>query len=99
MSLCSCMYDRMWVGLASQIPPLSDDYGGPHTSSQASKLPIKDGTGLLNDMCNKQPGVVNQWAAVATGEIFVDEVSNLLAIFGHSKDVLSHRIMSEFPLE
>jgi len=44
-----------------------------HASSQALKLLIKEGTSLLNDMCNKQPGVVNQWAAAATGEILADE--------------------------
>jgi hypothetical protein len=44
-----------------------------HASSQAYKLLIKEGTGLLNDMRNKQPGVFNQWAAAATGEILVDE--------------------------
>ena len=59
-----------------------------HASSQASKLLIKEGTGLINDMHNKQPGVVNQWAAAATGKILVNEVSNLLAISSHSKDIL-----------
>jgi hypothetical protein len=44
-----------------------------HTSSQASKLLINEGKGLLNDMWNKRPGVVNGWAAVATGEILADE--------------------------
>jgi hypothetical protein len=44
-----------------------------HASSQASKLLINEGKGLLNDMQNKQPGVVNGWAAAATGEILADE--------------------------
>ena len=37
------------------------------------KLLIKECTGLLNDIHNKQPGVVNQWVAAATGKILVDK--------------------------
>ena len=44
-----------------------------HALPQASKLLINKGKGLLNDMQNKQPGVVNRWAAAATDEILVDE--------------------------
>ena len=61
-----------------------------HASSQALKLLIKEGTGLLNDMCKKQPGVVNQWAAAATGEILENEGHKLAS---HLRPPQGHPLM------
>ena len=70
-----------------------------HTSSQASKLLINEGKGLLNDMQNKQPGVVNGWAAAATGEILADEGLKLASYLCPQQGCPLTDIMGEFSLE
>lgn len=70
-----------------------------HASSQASKLLINEGKGLLNDMRNKQPGVVNGWAAAATGEILADEGLKLASYLRPQQGRPLTEIMGEFSLE
>ena len=74
----SCMIDCGFGSLHGYLHCLTT-MKAQHASSPALKLLIKECTGLLNNMRNKQPGVVNQWAAAATGKIMADEgLRNLL---------------------
>jgi hypothetical protein len=70
-----------------------------HALSQALKLLINEGKGLLNDMWNKQPGVVNGWAAAATGKILADEGLKLASYLCPQQGRPLTDIMGEFSLE
>jgi hypothetical protein len=54
MHVLSCMTDCGFGSLHGYLHWLITTKA-QHASSQASKLLISEGTGLLNDMCNKQP--------------------------------------------
>ena len=70
-----------------------------HASSQASKLLINEGKGLLNDMQNKQPGVINRWAAAATGEILADEGLKLASYLQPQQGCPLTDVMTQFLLK
>ena len=93
----SCMTDCGFGSLHGYLHRLMTTKA-QHASSQASKLLIKEGTGLLNDMRNKQPGVVNQWAAAATGEILANEGHKLASHLRPQQGRPLTEIMNKFSL-
>jgi hypothetical protein len=94
----SCMTDCGFGSLHRYLHHLMTTKA-QHASSQASKLLINKGKGLLNDMRNKQPGVVNRWAAAATGEILADEGLKLASYLRPQQGRPLTDIMGEFSLE
>ena len=94
----SCMTDCGFGSLHGYLHRLMTTKA-QHASSQASKLLINEGKGLLNDMRNKQPGVVNGWAAAATSEILVDEGLKLASYLWPQQGRPLTDVMSEFSLE
>jgi hypothetical protein len=94
----SCMTDCGFGSLHGYLHRLMTTKA-QHASSQASKLLINEGKGLLNDMRNKQPGVVNGWAAAATGEILADEGLKLASYLRPQQGRPLTDAMSEFSLE
>jgi hypothetical protein len=94
----SCMTDCGFGSLHGYLHRLMTTKA-QHASSQASKLLINKGKGLLNDMRNKQPGVVNRWAAAATGEILADEGLKLASYLRPQQGRPLTDIMGEFSLE
>jgi hypothetical protein len=94
----SCMTDCGFGSLRGYLHRLMTTKA-QHASSQASKLLINKGKGLLNDMRNKQPGVVNGWAAAATGEILADEGLKLASYLRPQQGRPLTDIMGEFSLE
>jgi len=60
----SCMTDCGFGSLHGYLHHLMT-MKAQHASSQASKPLVNEGKGLINDMWNKQPRVVNRWAAAA----------------------------------
>jgi hypothetical protein len=93
----SCMIDCGFGSLHGYLHRLMTTKA-QHVSSQASKLLINEGKGLLNDMRNKQPGVVNGWAAAATGEILADEGLKLASYLRSQQGRPLTDAMSEFSL-
>jgi hypothetical protein len=94
----SCMTDCGFGSLHGYLHRLMTTKA-QHASSQASKLLINKGQSLLNDMRNKQPGVVNGWAAAATGEILANEGLKLASYLRPRQGRPLTDIMSEFSLE
>jgi hypothetical protein len=77
---CVVLYDRLQVWLASWLLPPSDDYKGPTCIiSGINYLSKSVQACLVTDIHNKQPGVVNQWVAAATGKILADKSLKLIS--------------------
>jgi len=94
----SCMTDCGFGSLHRYLHRLMTTKA-QHALYQALKLLINEGNSLLNDMQNKQPGVVNRWAAAATGEILADEGLKLASYLCPQQGHPLTDIMGEFSLE